>query len=123
MKKILMVLSLLLVSSTPNNICDSRPYEAKIIRWIDGDTAIADIDLGWDVTLKEQKLRLNRVDTPERGEPKYKEATNIVKAKCKGYVEVYNCGKGSYGRWLVEMNCNGESINNYLLRRGWKYER
>ena len=42
-------------------------YEYKIIidRWVDGDTVDVDIDLGFDVVLKKQRVRLYEIDTPE----------------------------------------------------------
>ena len=40
-------------------------YKAVILRVIDGDTVDVDIDLGFDVCLKKQRIRLYGVDTPE----------------------------------------------------------
>lgn len=40
-------------------------YNAKVIEVIDGDTIVVDIDLGFDVKLANQKVRLLGVDTPE----------------------------------------------------------
>ena len=40
-------------------------YRAHIIKVYDGDTVTADIDLGFNVILKKQKLRLIGIDAPE----------------------------------------------------------
>ena len=40
-------------------------YNCKIVRIVDGDTVDVDIDLGFDVWLKKQRIRLYGVDTPE----------------------------------------------------------
>jgi len=40
-------------------------YNAKVTQVIDGDTIVVDIDLGFDVKLTNQKVRLLGVDTPE----------------------------------------------------------
>ena len=40
-------------------------YRCKIIKVIDGDTADVDIDLGFGVWLKKQRIRFNGIDTPE----------------------------------------------------------
>jgi len=40
-------------------------YKAVIVRVVDGDTVDVDIDLGFDVCLKKQRIRLYGVDTPE----------------------------------------------------------
>ncbi len=40
-------------------------YKAKLVRVIDGDTIDLDIDLGFDVWLKKQRIRLAGIDSPE----------------------------------------------------------
>lgn len=40
-------------------------YFAKVTEVVDGDTLVADIDLGFNVVLANQKIRLNGIDTPE----------------------------------------------------------
>ena len=40
-------------------------YKCKIIKVIDGDTADVDIDLGFGVWLKKQRIRFYGIDTPE----------------------------------------------------------
>ena len=40
-------------------------YSCRIVKVVDGDTVDIDIDLGFDVWLKKQRIRLYGVDTPE----------------------------------------------------------
>ena len=40
-------------------------YSCRIVRVVDGDTVDIDIDLGFDVWLRKQRIRLYGVDTPE----------------------------------------------------------
>jgi micrococcal nuclease len=40
-------------------------YKCKILKIIDGDTVDIDIDLGFDVILSNQRVRLFGIDTPE----------------------------------------------------------
>jgi len=40
-------------------------YRCKVIRVVDGDTVDVDIDLGFGVWMKKQRIRLYGVDTPE----------------------------------------------------------
>jgi len=40
-------------------------YRCKILKVIDGDTVDVDIDLGFDIILAKQRIRLYGVDTPE----------------------------------------------------------
>ena len=40
-------------------------YRCKIVKVIDGDTVDVDIDLGFGVWMKKQRIRLYGIDTPE----------------------------------------------------------
>jgi micrococcal nuclease len=40
-------------------------YRCTIIKIVDGDTVDVDIDLGFDVILKNQRIRVHGIDTPE----------------------------------------------------------
>ena len=40
-------------------------YRCKIVKVIDGDTADVDIDLGFGVWLRDQRIRFMGIDTPE----------------------------------------------------------
>jgi len=53
-------------------------YKARVVRVIDGDTLLADVDLGFGIR-KEQRLRLALLDTPEIDTP--------AGAKAKQYVQ------------------------------------
>ena len=40
-------------------------YKCVITKIIDGDTVDVDIDLGFDIILSNQRIRLSGIDTPE----------------------------------------------------------
>ena len=40
-------------------------YKCKLVRVVDGDTVDVDIDLGFGVWLRKQRIRLYGIDTPE----------------------------------------------------------
>ena len=40
-------------------------YKSKVVKIIDGDTIDVDIDLGFDIILAKQRIRLSGIDTPE----------------------------------------------------------
>ena len=40
-------------------------YRASLVKIIDGDTIDVDLDLGFDVVLKKQRIRLYGINTPE----------------------------------------------------------
>jgi len=112
-------------ASSRNRDYPDREYDATITRWIDGDSAIVDIKVGLGIWLHDQHLRLNRVDTPERGEEDYQEATKVSMRVCspgRAY-PIQVLGKDKYGRWVVEMTCVGVNLNDSLIQRGWEYEK
>jgi len=43
-------------------------YKISLVRVIDGDTIVVNIDLGFKVVLHKQYIRLHGIDTPERGQ-------------------------------------------------------
>ena len=40
-------------------------YKCKILRVVDGDTVDVDIDLGFGVWLRKERVRMMGIDTPE----------------------------------------------------------
>ena len=40
-------------------------YRCKVIKVIDGDTVDVDIDLGFDIIIKDERVRIMGIDTPE----------------------------------------------------------
>ena len=40
-------------------------YKCKVVKVVDGDTVDLDIDLGFGVWLRKQRIRLYGIDTPE----------------------------------------------------------
>lgn len=96
-------------------------YSAEVVRWVDGDTVDVVIDLGFKVSLRE-RLRLLGVDTPERGQEGYVEATEFCEklAPAGSRVGVVTFKAGKYGRWLANIILDGttETINDRLLSEG-----
>ena len=85
-------------------------YKCKILRVIDGDTADVDIDLGFGVWLRKQRIRFAGIDTPESRPRDLVEKKYGIAAKA--YVQSYlpdgsdqtlvtvKDAKGKYGRIL-----------------------
>jgi micrococcal nuclease len=103
-------------------------YKATVIRVYDGDTMTVDIDLGFNIVLRNIKLRLLGINTPElRGGTKItksyaRKARDFVREKCLGKeIYIQSSGKGKYGRWLAEVwhiednQRSSKSINDLLL--------
>ncbi|MFK7678649.1 thermonuclease family protein [Bacillus sp. Wb] len=97
-------------------------YNAECIRVIDGDTAEVNLDVGFNFSTK-QKIRFLGVNTPERHQVGYSEATNYTAQKILGKsLLIRTVEKDSFGRWLADVyyHDDGEfrSLNNELLEKG-----
>ena len=103
----------------------SYSYLAKVVRWVDGDTVWLDVDLGFRVN-SVTDFRLYGIDTPERGEGWYREATDFANqcAPVGSTVHVISYkDPDKYGRWLAEVTPLGDfgsipSVNNRLINAG-----
>jgi len=103
-------------------------YRAYVRKVYDGDTITVDIDLGFDIVLHKQKIRLLRIDTPEVRGPEREEGLKSRDAlrnriaskwiKLKTHLDK----KGKYGRWLGEVWLEEECINDWLLTEGYAVE-
>lgn len=96
-------------------------YRARIINVVDGDTVDAKCDLGLDVSIN-LRLRLLGINTPERGQAGYKEATAAVKRWVDANPDVLiNTVKDrteKYGRYLATITASTApffSLNQALL--------
>lgn len=98
-------------------------YKAVVVKIVDGDTLDADVDLGFHVSTR-QRFRVARIDTPERGEDGFTEATDRVKELCPvgSEIIIYSEKTGGFGRWLAEIvyvDSNGQhNLSDQLLLEG-----
>ena len=101
-------------------------YKARIIRVVDGDTVDVDIDLGFDLTMR-QRLRLYGINTPETRSRDLVEKANGLKAKkylieelrkAGNIVDIKVHGSGKYGRPLVEIYIGSINVNQLLVQNG-----
>ncbi len=93
-------------------------YRVKIVKVVDGDTVDVDIDLGFGVWLKKQRIRLFGIDTPEsrtrdKEEKKYGLAAKAFRKDHRPVgsptVRTHKDGKGKFARILGE--CCVEEFN------------
>lgn len=86
-------------------------YRVDVTRVVDGDTVDVDIDLGFGMVYKKQRVRLYGIDTPESRtrdleEKKYgKAAKKFLKETLEnaGTVMLLSHDKGKFGRILGEL--------------------
>lgn len=104
--------------------CGLYAYRAEIVRVIDGDTVVADIDLGFGTWRRGEHLRLVGLDAPEvRGDERERGlvSAEALRTRLDGG-EVVVCTRrdetGKFGRYLVEIFDDAGSVNGWLLREG-----
>jgi len=107
-------------------------YSVKILKVVDGDTVDIDIDLGFGVWLRGERVRIMGIDTPES---RTKDATEKVfglasKQRLKdflpiGSMQVLVCkeydAKGKFGRILGDFKLEGhteEHVSDQLVSEG-----
>jgi micrococcal nuclease len=99
-------------------------YRAVITKVYDGDTVTADIDLGFHIWMKAEKIRLFRINTPEVRGPEREQgliSRDWLREKIlnKEVVLVTEKDKkGKYGRWLADIWLDDICINDELVSNG-----
>ena len=108
-------------------------YKARIIRVVDGDTAYAIVDLGFNVSVSVD-FRFAFINTPELKSTDHveREKANMAKNRLVELVEgkdvyVRSYRKDKYGRWLGEFFLNENdkvSVNQMMINEGhaFKYQ-
>jgi len=85
-------------------------YKVIVDRVIDGDTVDVDIDLGFGMTYKKQRVRMMGIDTPESRTRDLKEKfygkaskANLVRILDGKDIQLVSHDKGKFGRILGEL--------------------
>ena len=95
-------------------------YNATIDRWVDGDTVYMTVDLGFRMT-SNTDFRLYGINTPERTQPGYHEATAFAEGLApSGTAVVIKTYKDpdKYGRWLAQIFVGTTYVNQSLIDSG-----
>ena len=104
-------------------------YNCKLVKVVDGDTIDVDIDLGFGVWMRKQRIRLYGIDTPESRtrdleEKKYGLAakeflTKMLDDEGGIILKTHKDAEGKFGRILGELwrttEYGDQSINQYLV--------
>ena len=100
-------------------------YKCKIVRVIDGETADVDIDLGFGVWLKKQRIRFYGIDTPESRTSD--DVEKIYGKAASAFVESYlpvnsvqtlvthKDALGKYGRILGQFKCYDSETDAWII--------
>ena len=99
-------------------------YFAKVVKVYDGDTITVDVDLGFGVWLRKQKIRLVGINTPEvRGEEREEglKSRDWLREKILDKqitLRTAKDRKGKYGRWLGAVILHSTNINQEMISLG-----
>ena len=106
-------------------------YRAKVVRVIDGDTVDVDIDLGFGIWQKNERVRIMGIDTPEsRTRDKIEKKFGLAaKAKLKSLLgpnpvlqtTISKKGedmKGKFGRVLGDFLVDGKQVTEIMCKTG-----
>ena len=99
-------------------------YKVSVVKVVDGDTIDVDIDLGFGMTYKKQRVRMLGIDTPESrtrdlvekkfGKASKKHLKDILE---QGGIQLVSHDKGKFGRILGELfiGDSSYSINQQMI--------
>ena len=106
-------------------------YKAKVVKIVDGDTVDVDIDLGFGVTLKDERVRIMGIDTPEsRTSDKVEKVFGLAaKERVKQIIEKDTVlktfaakdgedMKGKFGRILGDFIIGDKMLTEILIEEG-----
>lgn len=109
-------------------------YSAKLIRVVDGDTIDAEIDLGFDIVIR-QRVKLYGISTPDSRTPDMDEREKGLAAKAKlidlltkeFQIETMLNKRGKYGRIMgivsvVQADGSVINVNKTLVAQGFAVE-
>ena len=112
---------------------DKHIYSAKLVRVVDGDTADAMIDLGFNVWVKNRirfmgvdawETRTRNLEEKKKGLAAKDYVKDILENSDEGKFLLKSHGVGKYGRVLGELFVKGneKSVNELLKENGHAYE-
>tara|TARA_E500000178_G_scaffold333246_1_gene367936 strand:- start:1421 stop:1885 length:465 start_codon:yes stop_codon:yes gene_type:complete len=106
-------------------------YRATVVKVVDGDTVDVDIDLGFGICMKDERVRIMGIDTPEsrtrdKVEDLFGEAAKArVKQLLSGDVvlktQIARNGedmKGKFGRILGDFKIGDKMLTDILIEEG-----
>jgi len=109
-------------------------YRSTLVKIIDGDTIDVDLDLGFSVVLKKQRIRLYGINTPESRTRDLEEKRYGLAAKARLRELLENSDtltvktsidkkvRGKYGRILGTIYLDDINVNQLLVDEGYAIE-
>lgn len=95
-------------------------YRADVVRVVDGDTVDVNIQLGFSIVMRKQRIRLFGINAPEmrtrHGKEVKKYLANLIEGRAVTLRTIKD-KKGKYGRWLgIVEDDNVGNVNDWLVK-------
>jgi len=110
---------------------NTNEYDVVVVKVIDGDTVDVDIDLGFGVTLRDERVRIMGIDTPESrtrdkvedlfGEAAKARLKELMSEGAKLITTENKHGedmKGKFGRILGDFKVGDKKVTDILIEEG-----
>lgn len=105
-------------------------YKAILVRTIDGDTVLLDLDLGFglwrrakragEVTTSTTAYRLSRINAPELSDPGGPESKEALAGFLGTKLLVASTQKADgFGRYVIELVADGVNASDWLVEHGF----
>lgn len=104
-------------------------YKGKVLRHVDGDTTVVEIDPGFDISIR-KTVRWAEIDAPElktkEGQASKLHVEDILPVGSIVYLQTKKSNRDRYGRYLgyfydarTEKFEKDESLNYYMVDQGF----
>lgn len=95
-------------------------YQARLVRVVDADTVVLDLDLGFYQHRLGRSYRLARINAPELSTPEGLLAKAALVDRLAGVTAflVTTSRADSFDRWIVELYADGQNLSDWLVSEG-----
>ena len=110
---------------------DTNLYDATLLKVVDGDTCDVDINLGFGITLTNERVRIMGIDTPESrtsnkvekvfGTAAKNRLKEILEGECILITQEDKKGedmKGKFGRVLGDFQVGDKTVTQIMIEEG-----
>lgn len=95
-------------------------YAARLVRVVDADTVVLDLDLGFYQWRLNRSYRLARINAPELSTPEgvAARAALVERLASASAFLVQTSRADSFDRWIVELYADGANVSDWLVASG-----
>ena len=95
-------------------------YAARLVRVVDADTVVLDLDLGFYQWRLNRSYRLARINAPEMSTPEGVASKAALVDHLADFTTflVSTSRADSFDRWIVELYADGANVSDWLVANG-----